>query len=556
MKRGWYYTAGDKFIGPFASEEQARWASSPVALTQDRMPKEMKGSVALMTRGFAGLAFDKETVRAKDKDGRLHIAMTNISKANICDYFGHEIPGWQELRLDPRKKYRLLRDPKELEKAAHTFNNLPLLSKHVGVSADDHRSDLTIGSTGTDAHFEHPYLKNSLVVWPSEAISAIESEQQKELSCAYRYTPDMTPGSFEGQSYDGVMRDIVGNHVALVKEGRAGSDVVVGDSKESLNMPNIVLSRKGVATLGALIAYLRPRLAADAKPNLYPIIAGLTAKNFAEKKHKLAHDIKTQLKPLLAKDATMDDITNLLDALEKEEVAEGADTEPNSGLPMSLEEMEKMREKKAEDEEMMWDKRAKDACTALGRDETPEEREMREKKQCSEDARHRLGRDETPEECAAREHKEAEDRKARDAKRAKDAGPEMKPETYDKKAMDAKIAEAVATATKQGAANAMKVANDIRDAERAVEPYVGKLALTFDTAEGVYRKALSMIAKDGKPLLSDAELAELNLAGMKAVLKSQPVPGQRQQAKPQFAQDSASADYGKRWANADKIVTV
>ena len=39
----------------------------------------------------------------------------------------------------------------------------------------------------------------------------------------------MTPGDYQGEPYDGLMRDIVGNHVALVREGRAGADVVVGD---------------------------------------------------------------------------------------------------------------------------------------------------------------------------------------------------------------------------------------------------------------------------------------------------------------------------------------
>jgi hypothetical protein len=40
----------------------------------------------------------------------------------------------------------------------------------------------------------------------------------------------MTPGTYGGIKYDGVMRDIVGNHVALVEEGRAGADVHVGDA--------------------------------------------------------------------------------------------------------------------------------------------------------------------------------------------------------------------------------------------------------------------------------------------------------------------------------------
>jgi hypothetical protein len=40
----------------------------------------------------------------------------------------------------------------------------------------------------------------------------------------------MTGGIFDGKSYDGVMRNIKGNHVALVHEGRAGHDVKVADS--------------------------------------------------------------------------------------------------------------------------------------------------------------------------------------------------------------------------------------------------------------------------------------------------------------------------------------
>jgi hypothetical protein len=62
------------------------------------------------------------------------------------------------------------------------------------------------------------------------AIDAVNAGQQKELSAAYRYRADTRPGTFNGQRYDGVMRDVAGNHVALVREGRADSDVVVGDA--------------------------------------------------------------------------------------------------------------------------------------------------------------------------------------------------------------------------------------------------------------------------------------------------------------------------------------
>ncbi|MCV5420626.1 DUF2213 domain-containing protein, partial [Escherichia coli] len=59
--------------------------------------------------------------------------------------------------------------------------------------------------------------------------------------------------------YDGVMRDIVGNHVALVTEGRAGSDVVVGDSIPTGMKSMSELTKK-------LMAVITPMLASDEKP--------------------------------------------------------------------------------------------------------------------------------------------------------------------------------------------------------------------------------------------------------------------------------------------------
>lgn len=217
---------------------------------------------AAYANGYAGdsaLAFDKATVRSFDKDGRLHIEVTPISKANICPYYGREIPNSKSLGLQPDKVYYLLRDPKELAKAATTFNNIPLLNEHIPVTAADPQKMAVVGSTGTDAEFDGTYLKNSLVVWDADSIAGIETDEKKELSSAYRYVADMTPGVHEGQPYDGVMRDIVGNHVALVIEGRAGSDVVVGDSLPTGIKSMSELTKK-------LMAIITPMLASDEKP--------------------------------------------------------------------------------------------------------------------------------------------------------------------------------------------------------------------------------------------------------------------------------------------------
>jgi len=179
----------------------------------------------------ANIVFDAaQSVREVDGNGYLHVALTNISKANVRPYYGREIPGSEEHGYKPEQIYYALCAPYELAKAAATFNGLPPHLDHHVDSAQDPQKEHRVDSTGTDAIYEAPYLKNSLSVTDAEAIKAIESGEYKEISAAYRYTPDFTPGKFEGVDYDFVMRNIAGNHIALVQEGRAGHDVVVADS--------------------------------------------------------------------------------------------------------------------------------------------------------------------------------------------------------------------------------------------------------------------------------------------------------------------------------------
>ena len=186
----------------------------------------MKGSIVFDTQ---------QTMRTYDDNGYLHVKITPISKACVNPYLGREVPGYEDIGLDPEGIYYALRDPKELEKAADTFNGLPLLMEHHTIDAETQPKEFIVGSVGNEATFEAPYLKNSLTVTDGEAIKAIEDGTAKEISCAYRFTPDFTAGEYEtdGQKihYDFVMRDISGNHVALVSEGRAGHDVAVADKK-------------------------------------------------------------------------------------------------------------------------------------------------------------------------------------------------------------------------------------------------------------------------------------------------------------------------------------
>jgi hypothetical protein len=184
---------------------------------------------ALTVHATTTIAMDRESVRGKDVEGRLKVAMTNISKADVNPYYGREIPFSEELGLEPDKIYQLLRPPEELEKAASTANEIQLLKKHIPVSAEDHRPYDVVGTTGSHANYEHPFLRNSLTVWAQDAIDEIESEEKREISMGYHYVPVMEPGVYDGKAYDGKMTQLVFNHCALVETGRAGEDVCVGD---------------------------------------------------------------------------------------------------------------------------------------------------------------------------------------------------------------------------------------------------------------------------------------------------------------------------------------
>ena len=171
-----------------------------------------------------------DTARTIDENGYLHVSTSNITKEQVVPYIGDTIPGWQELGLKPKAIYQIYRPAAEIEKAVDTFNGLPLSLDHWEMDAANMPKDKIVGSLGTDAAFDAPYLTNSLTVTDADAIKRINSGEFRDLSAGYLCDVVMQDGMFQGKHYDGKMQNIRGNHVALVREGRAGHDVRVADS--------------------------------------------------------------------------------------------------------------------------------------------------------------------------------------------------------------------------------------------------------------------------------------------------------------------------------------
>lgn len=276
-----------------------------------------------------------------------------------------------------------------------------------------------------------------------------------------------------------------------------------------------ILTRKAVFLQGAIAAYLAPKMAQDAKLDLRPILDGVTSKNFGEKKPTILKAVKAGVK--LAKDANIEDFATLLDACEKQEIAEGADIDPNSALPMSAEEMKKKASDEAMEKKAARDEKIKNFRDSLSEDQCKSFDEAMETEATA-------GDESDDDDDADKKKKEAEAKKAADKKGAKDKkANDEKDDKVDKAAMDAAIDSAV-KATR-------RTMQEISLAKDEVEQYVGKLAptLAFDSAADVYGAALKAKGVD---------VAGVHPSAYKAILSHMPKIGDAP-ASQRIAQDSA-----------------
>jgi hypothetical protein len=391
------------------------------------------------------LTFDSTpSVRTKDENGFLHVALTPISKATVNPYLGKEIEGSKEHGFEPDKIYYGLRDPDELAKGAGTFNGLPLLLEHHPTDAENLPKEWVVGSMGTDAVFEKPYLKNSLTVTDAQAIQYIEDGTAKEISCSYRFTPDFTAGEYteaDGSKvhYDFIMRDIKGNHVALVPEGRAGHDVKVADGIDAVKyIANE--ERRSNMPIDDFIAKFMP-LASDEEK--------AAAKAALE-----------ALAPAKDEEPTFAEGVSYGEKLEKEEPKKLDSEHESEGMEKALEKDE-----------------AEDAC---GKDEElPVDEENLDE----------LMKDP--------KFKAAFEMGVRYGEKREKADPEKIDADHEREGMERALGEDSVKAIEKRITDKLR---SINDAAKKVRPLVGEISnpFAFDSAESVYKFALEKNGKDVK----------------------------------------------------------
>lgn len=100
------------------------------------------------------------------------------------------------------------------------------------------------GASGTHVVYDNGFVHGTVVLTDREAIEAVKRGDATELSVGYRCEYDATPGvAPDGTRYDGVQRAISGNHHAITRKARAGSEVRLHfDSADGDDQPIVAVS--------------------------------------------------------------------------------------------------------------------------------------------------------------------------------------------------------------------------------------------------------------------------------------------------------------------------
>ena len=79
----------------------------------------------------------------------------------------------------------------------------------------------TVGTVGENVKRDGDFVRAPLVIFDAAAIEAVNTGK-RQVSVGYHLDLDETPGEWRGERYDAVQRNIRGNHLAIVDQGRAG----------------------------------------------------------------------------------------------------------------------------------------------------------------------------------------------------------------------------------------------------------------------------------------------------------------------------------------------
>ena len=137
-----------------------------------------------------------------------------------------------------------------------SFAGKAITSEHPPVLLDaDNTKDYQVGFSGTEVVYDNGFVKAVMTITDKETIDRIMRGDAREVSAGYRVNYDPTPGVTDsGEHYDGIQKEILGNHIAVVRRGRAGPQVKLHLDRQDAADPSL-LSIEENTTMSAKVVF-------------------------------------------------------------------------------------------------------------------------------------------------------------------------------------------------------------------------------------------------------------------------------------------------------------
>ena len=177
------------------------------------------------------------TARRYDTNGWYEVEDNPISMEGVFPYSGRQIGVTDPAQAD--ELFMVYRPAAELSapECLASFRLLPWIDDHVLIGPEMQRMSGSAvpaeqkgveGVIGEKVYFADGVLYANIKVF-SGRMAQLIAAGKRELSAGYKCRYDPEAGTWNGQPYQFVQRDIRGNHLALVDAGRMGPDVAVLD---------------------------------------------------------------------------------------------------------------------------------------------------------------------------------------------------------------------------------------------------------------------------------------------------------------------------------------
>lgn len=219
-------------------------------------------------------------------EGYLIAKNVKIGRTGYMEYLGSELP--KDFNEDLDKICKVYRSPDELfsDATMASFEGKSVTNTHPTANLDVNTTPMTERGHMQNIRRDGDFLVGDLFIKDAGLISEVQNNLKREVSCGY----DCSWSKIGDGKYE--QKDIVGNHVAVVPNGRAGHKVAIQDSKPREKENKGGYKTMGNISKGFLTALGFKHFAQDAEPE--DIAKAMDAMNAEEKEVKDAEAEKKE----------------------------------------------------------------------------------------------------------------------------------------------------------------------------------------------------------------------------------------------------------------------